>query len=89
MKAAVQRFREDGFTPLPPMRALGELWDRDPLNAMRLATEGRLCAGRRAAPAAGHELHAGAGPDYGVSKVIGNRAFHADPRVVAMLSRAP
>ncbi|MCJ9714611.1 beta-N-acetylhexosaminidase, partial [Bordetella hinzii] len=26
--------------------------------------------------------------DYGASKVIGNRAFHRDPRVVAMLARA-
>src|SRR3954452_16196870 len=25
----VQRFRTDGFTHLPPMRALGELWVRD------------------------------------------------------------
>ncbi|MCC3263279.1 hypothetical protein LLE87_34475, partial [Paenibacillus polymyxa] len=35
----VQRFRDDGFTPLPPLRALGQLWDQDPLQAMRLATE--------------------------------------------------
>ncbi len=26
----VQRFRSDGFTALPPMRVLGELWQRDP-----------------------------------------------------------
>ena len=25
----VQRFRTDGFTHLPPMRALGELWAQD------------------------------------------------------------
>src|SRR6478672_5814002 len=25
----VQRFRSDGFTHLPPMRRLGELWDSD------------------------------------------------------------
>ena len=28
----VQRFR-DGFSPIPPMRTLGELWDRDPADA--------------------------------------------------------
>src|SRR5690606_99739 len=35
----VQRFRDDGFTPLPAMQALGKVWDRDPLAAMRMATE--------------------------------------------------
>jgi len=48
----VQRFRTDGFTQLPPMRALGELWMHDPLAATDAAT------------AAGHvlgaELRAGA-----------------------------
>ncbi|MEY3271534.1 MAG: hypothetical protein RLZZ341_435, partial [Pseudomonadota bacterium] len=30
----VQRFRTDGFTHLPPMRALGELWMKDANSAM-------------------------------------------------------
>ena len=34
----VQRFRTDGFTHLPPMRALGELWMTDPLGATNAAT---------------------------------------------------
>jgi len=34
----VQRFRTDGFTHLPPMRALGELWMKDPLAAIDAAT---------------------------------------------------
>ena len=85
----VQRFREDGFTPLPPMRALGELWDRDPLNAMRLATEaGYVLAAELRACGVDMSFTPVLDLDYGVSKVIGNRAFHADPRVVAMLSRA-
>ena len=85
----VQRFREDGFTPLPPMRALGELWDRDPLNAMRLATEaGYVLAAELCACGVDMSFTPVLDLDYGVSKVIGNRAFHADPRVVAMLSRA-
>ncbi len=35
----VQRFRDDGFTLLPPMSAFGEIWMDDSLAAMRLATE--------------------------------------------------
>ncbi|MDZ4143304.1 MAG: beta-N-acetylhexosaminidase [Burkholderiales bacterium] len=34
----VQRFRTDGFTHLPPMRALGELWMAKPLAATNAAT---------------------------------------------------
>ena len=71
------------------MRALGELWDRDPLNAMRLATEaGYVLAAELRACGVDMSFTPVLDLDYGVSKVIGNRAFHADPRVVAMLSRA-
>ena len=83
----VQRFRE-GFSAIPAMRTLGERWDTDVLAACREATE----VGRRM----GEELRA-AGVDFtfapvldldwGRSSVIGNRAFHHDPRVVAMLAR--
>src|SRR5246127_25905 len=34
----VQRFRTDGFTVLPAMRRLGELWDEDVLFATKIAT---------------------------------------------------
>ncbi|MFZ2295700.1 MAG: glycoside hydrolase family 3 N-terminal domain-containing protein, partial [Polaromonas sp.] len=34
----VQRFRTDGFTHLPSMRALGELWIKDQLAATNAAT---------------------------------------------------
>jgi beta-N-acetylhexosaminidase len=34
----VQRFRSDGFTQLPPMRALGQRWIRDQLAATNAAT---------------------------------------------------
>jgi beta-N-acetylhexosaminidase len=41
----VQRFRE-GFSAIPPMRTLGELWDRDVAGAAREATRiGRGIAG--------------------------------------------
>lgn len=85
----VQRFREDGFTPLPAMRDLGTVWDRDPLTAMRLATEaGYVLAAELRACGVDLSFTPVLDLDYGVSKVIGTRAFHRDPRVVAMLARA-
>jgi beta-N-acetylhexosaminidase len=85
----VQRFRTDGFTHLPPMRALGELWMKDALTATDAAT------------AAGHVLGAELRAcgvdlsftpvldlDFGASSVIGDRAFHRDARVVSILAKS-
>jgi len=85
----VQRFRTDGFTVLPSMRKLGEVWMQDPLVAMRMATDVGFVLGAELR-ACGVDLSFTPvlDLDYGVSKVIGDRSFHRDPRVVAMLARA-
>ena len=93
----VQRFRTDGFTHIPAMAALGELWMND---GKAGAGSGALRA-MDAATAAGYVLGAELRAcgvdfsftpvldlDYGASGVIGDRAFARDPRVVAMLARA-
>jgi beta-N-acetylhexosaminidase len=93
----VQRFRSDGFTHLPPMRALGEMWMRD---GRRGAGAGAMAA-TDAASAAGFVLGAELRAcgvdlsftpvldlDHGPSGVIGDRAFHRDPRVVTLLAKS-
>ena len=84
----VQRFR-DGFTSIPPMRRIGREYDRD--------AESGLQAAREAGWIIGAELRATGidlcfAPcldlDWGVSEIIGNRAFHGKPDIVADLAGA-
>jgi beta-N-acetylhexosaminidase len=82
----VQRFR-DGFTAIPPMARLGELWEGDVLAACRTAVStGYLIAAELRE--LGVDLTFAPVLDLarGRSAVIGDRALHADPRVVSMLA---
>lgn len=85
----VQRFRDDGFTRLPAMAELGRVWMDDPMRAMSIATAcGLVMAAELRACGVDLSFAPVLDLDYGVSEVIGNRSFHRDPRVVAMLARA-
>jgi len=84
----VQRFRER-FTRLPPMRRLGELWDRDRNAALDAARNiGYLLAVELRACGVDFSFTPVLDLDYGSSGVIGDRAFHRDPAAVAVLAAA-
>ena len=85
----VQRFRSDGFTHLPPMRVLGELWMRDALAATDAATAcGHVLGAELRACGVDLSFTPVLDLDHGESGVIGDRAFHRDARVVAMLAKS-
>jgi beta-N-acetylhexosaminidase len=84
----VQRFR-DGFCRLPSMRTLGAAWDRDPAQARQLARDtGWVLAAELVQQGVELSYAPVLDLDYGVSRVIGDRAFHRDPQVVVALAGA-
>jgi len=85
----VQRFKTDGFTHLPPMRALGELWLTQPMEALNAATAcGYVLGAELRACGVDLSFTPVLDLDYGESSVIGDRAFARDPRVVALLAKS-
>lgn len=82
----VARFRS-GFSPLPAMGKLGELYDLNPAGALSLAYDcGYLMACEVLAVGVDFSFAPVLDID-GASLVIGDRAFHADPDVIVALSK--
>ena len=84
----VQRFR-DGFTRIPSMRRIGHLYDEESGTAIELA---RTCGWIIGAELRAMDIDLCFAPcvdlDWGVSEVIGDRAFHSDADVTAALAGA-
>jgi beta-N-acetylhexosaminidase len=84
----VQRFRK-GFSRLPPLRRIGHEFDLNPRAGLDLA---RQMGWLMAAELRAHGVDISFAPcvdlDYGVSEVIGDRAFHSRAEVVGQLAVA-
>jgi beta-N-acetylhexosaminidase len=93
----VQRFKTDGFTHLPPMRALGDMWCQDGKGAVGSGAMRATAAATATGFVLGAELRACGVDfsftpvldlDFGESSVIGDRALARDPRVVSLLAKS-
>jgi beta-N-acetylhexosaminidase len=84
----IQRFRE-GFTSLPPARALGRRFDQDRRDGLGLAhAAGWLMAIELRAVGVDFSFAPCVDLDYGMSEIIGDRSFHRDPDAVGALAVA-
>ena len=84
----VQRCRT-GFTRLPAMRRLGELWDQQPVVALLAARRiGYVLAAELRACGVDLSFTPVLDLDWGRSSVIGDRSFHGDPLAVIQLAGA-
>jgi beta-N-acetylhexosaminidase len=84
----VQRFRP-GFSALPPLRRIGQAFDADAQQGLAMARAlGWLMAAELAACGVDFSFAPCVDLDYGLSEIIGDRAFHADAQAVAQLAIA-
>lgn len=84
----VQRFRE-GFTDMPAMRQIGYVFDQDKERGLKLArSAGWLIASELRATGIDLAFAPCVDLDWGVSDIIGDRAFHRRPDAVAALAEA-
>lgn len=84
----IQRLRP-GFTPLPAAAEYGRAFDRQPERGLELAhAGGRVMAGELVALDVDLSFAPVLDLDYGVSEIIGARAFHADADAAAVLAGA-
>ncbi len=84
----VQRFRA-GFSPLPPLRRIGHAFDADAATGLAMARAlGWLMAAELTACGLDFSFAPCVDLDYGLSEIIGDRAFHARAEAVAQLAIA-
>ena len=84
----VQRFRK-GFSELPPARRIGHEFDLDARAGLSLARSmGWLMAAELRSVGVDISFAPDVDLDYGISEIIGDRAFHARPQVVGQLAVA-
>jgi beta-N-acetylhexosaminidase len=84
----VQRFRS-GFSVLPPLRRIGKEYDLDPKAGLELSRHmGWLMAAELRACGVDLSFAPCVDLDYGVSEVIGDRAFHSKAPAVSQLASA-
>jgi len=82
----VQRFRKE-FTHLPPMREFGIIWNDNPAQARQVAEHaGFILAAELNACGVDISFTPVLDVDHGQSSVIGDRAFHRNPQVIAELA---
>lgn len=82
----VQRFR-DGFTRLPPMHCLGEIYDANPALALQYAQACGVIMGTELGEiGVDFSFTPVLDLDYGQNTVIGDRSFHADPQIIIALA---